>query len=312
MKLLIIGDRSHELSAWAISMFPHSKLLTNDNFDDVKKPSDIFYTSASDLNYFNFIEAVNKADDVILHKPESGQWSDDVVKQTTDLWLRKTEKYIENIRDPANLLEQTDDRKTQEKQIWSCGCSFSAGYGLEDIDSRYGQLIANELNLPISFLANPGTSISWAADQILRANIKKNDIVIWGITSIERFMLFHKNKIFNVLNLSIDDDNYDYSKDLMQKKLVDSDRIMYAIKNIFQVDNFCKLIGANLILFPHHNLSLAKSEKILLDYITPMDNCIKPSAFVDYTNDKLHPGPMTHSNWANEISEFIKVKELLN
>ena len=213
------------------------------------------------------------------------------------------------------LLDIVNQRASEHQQIWIIGCSFAHGSNLDDLNKRYGQLISVILNRPITFLTCPGSSISWAADQILRSNIKKGDIIIWGITSVERFMLYYKNKIFNVLNLSIEDDNFnhsdnDYPKEILRRNLVDEDRIMYAIKNIFQVDNFCKSVGTHLVLFPHHDLSSEESEKILLSYIGSLDNCIIPSALVDYGNDKKHPGPLTHKNWARELLTFIKEKGL--
>jgi hypothetical protein len=213
------------------------------------------------------------------------------------------------------LLDIVNQRASEQQQIWVVGCSFAYGSNLEDLNKRYGQLISTILNRPVTFLVWPGSSISWAADQVLRSDIKKGDIVIWGITSVERFMLYYKNKIFNVLNLSIEDDSFnhsdnDYPKELLRRKLVDEDRIMYAIKNIFQVDNFCKLIGAHLILFPHHDLSSDESEKTLLSYIGSLENCVLPSKLVDYGNDQQHPGPLTHKNWAGELLTFIKEKGL--
>jgi hypothetical protein len=88
MKTLIIGDFTLELSNWATSMFPQSELLTNDNFDKLKKSSGVFYTSVADLNNSNINEAIKKADKIIYHKPINDIWSDDFIKKNTEIVLK--------------------------------------------------------------------------------------------------------------------------------------------------------------------------------------------------------------------------------
>ena len=93
---------------------------------------------------------------------------------------------MENDEFDLSSLTVVDQRKTAGQQIWIVGCSYAHGNCLEYINQRYGQLVAEYYHLPVSFLTKPGSSIDWACDQILRADINPGDIVIWGITSVNR------------------------------------------------------------------------------------------------------------------------------
>ena len=64
-----------------------------------------------------------------------------------------------------------------------------------------------KLNLPVSTLAQGGTSIFWAADQILRSDIRKDDIVIFMLTSTHRFPYYTNSQLKHITFRSLELDN---------------------------------------------------------------------------------------------------------
>ena len=147
----------------------------------------------------------------------------------------------------TSFLSINDTRKTNDSQLWIVGCSFAHGNGINK-DQRFGQLLADKFNIPVSFLTQGGTSISWAADQILRSDICANDIVVWALTGAARLVfLDEKNKLNHVYANNFDDTPY--IKDFLNKNFLVSNHMLYeSFTHICQVKNYLEKIGACFIL----------------------------------------------------------------
>ena len=140
----------------------------------------------------------------------------------------------------------------------------------------YGYLLSQKLNLPISTLATPGSSISWAADQILRSDIQENDIVVWGLTSENRLTFWDEDtKSVSHLLPNIPNNhklNTDLPKSLLEKLLVHKTNFFTSVQRIFEVVNFCKKTKAKLLMFNIHsshllNISLCNTKEFF--YLCP-------------------------------------------
>lgn len=208
-------------------------------------------------------------------------------------------------------------------KIWTVGCSFAHGLALDSIDQRYGQLVADNLGAESKFLTSPGSSIEWAHDQIIQHHVAKDDIILWGVTSLERFCYFRdvdgQPLFVNAMNLA-QNTLGEYADAL--KKLFTSDHWTYRnIRLIQQIQIITNRTGAKLILFFHPELSLSQHGKIFYEKFAKSSNLLIPECtkndswngtwppprrnFLDYGNDDSHPGPNTHKVWAQQITSFI-------
>ena len=202
-------------------------------------------------------------------------------------------------------LNLCDKRRSNDRQLWIAGCSFAAGVGVSKVQ-RYGNLIADKLNLPVSYLAQGGTSIEWAADQILRSDIRENDIVIWGITGAGRLCFYDER--FDILrHVTVWDDTWRLD-DFIKKKLLVSEHMIYkAVTHIAQVENYLKKISGQWVLI---DLPLSGEEHDLQmsEYLSKSKNSSKlfdndHREFIDRGTDGIHPGPKHHQWYANNILE---------
>ena len=226
-------------------------------------------------------------------------------------------------------------RRKLDTQLWIAGCSYAHGIGLIDDDQRYGQIVANHYNLPVNFLTRGASSIDWAADQIIRSDIKSGDIVIWGITGVNRFMHYaNDGKLFFFGPSVFDDCHPDHSiviekgsgpewKNYWLDQMYDNSRLFHALRLIEEVITVCQKINSRLLLVCHPELSKKDHADQLLSFLRTTGIYLelpqKSSRYIfpwppdhrkylDKGTDGRHPGPKTHKMWAETIIKYLEEK----
>ena len=314
---LFVGDTDTYLSKCALQHDSTSYLVSQENAND--SHVNTVYTSLGDLDTLHsFFRLLLSATELTYCPPTI--WSDG--KTTEDryslAWF--TEHYLGIVANLNNIkingalavpiqLSVEDQRKSDTNQLWVAGCSTTFGMGVA-IHERYASLLSSKLNLPVSVLAYPGASILWSASQILRSDIQKNDVVVFGVSSYYRITMFDRKKVYHMDTKNLKE----YSSKFPELNVLqlDSDtRIYECISAIEQVINFCNKAGAKLILVGIHaniELSLAMSKyKNFVFYHGKFGTDIR-DGWHDLGTDKMHPGPETHKIYANLI--ISKINEL--
>lgn len=199
------------------------------------------------------------------------------------------------------LRQHNGQRPADDTCLWIAGCSFSSAIGVKPIE-RWSSLVAKELNLSEINLAKPGSSIWFSSDQILRADIQKGDLVVWGLTSTDRLDFFYNNAPQSwSLSTILKKDKWPSNYISLEYFNGDSPCFM-AIRQILQVINYCNKIGANLYIINFLDKELSNMLDNILDLsmFYPMEN------FIDLGTDGAHPGPLQHKEYAKEIIKFIQ------
>ena len=309
MIIVYVGDVTEYLSTVALKAYPTATLLTGTVVNDI--PPGAYYTSIGDLDsLLDFAKVLMQSDLTVYAPPD--KWSDSFFgKSKMQIW---TEDYLAafahhgkliqnlpapNLKNKSTMLKLSDPRKIAHPQLWIAGCSISHGIGVSD-KQRYGQILSEQLNLSVSFLTRESSSVIWAADQILRSDLKEDDILIWGLTSIPRLPLFSDNKLHHVNPTSTN----------FQELLVhyNEDVLYRSLTSVYQVINFCKKIKIELFLV---NLL----DDMLVNYLKDDVEVLSLSKlwgrdpgdlFVDVGTDGRHPGIKSHAFYAEEILKKIK------
>ena len=303
---LALASRSFDPNAFLIDHRAYYKIINSDFNHGF-----VAYTSLSDLPKITETDSplwtlLQLADHITYHPP--AVWSDH--STVFDHWSaqRMTEFLLSEIQRQKNNVEGLNldhyvstewlpvvaDRLCHGRQLWVTGCSISHGMGVMP-DQRYGHLLSHHLQRPVSFLTQSGSSISWAADQLLRADIRAGDIVVWGITSEYR----HTNLINGIIkhqpfwNREVSDSRSER----------DLEKFFYlGLIAVHQVRNHLDKIGARLVLLP-----LLCSENIKLRLLHCAEYCAVPYAenFIDLGTDHKHPGAQQHMAYADLVMEFF-------
>jgi hypothetical protein len=309
---IYLGDVTEYLRDQAILSDPTAQLITGDNYKNLK--SGTYFTSIGDLNNLTMLgEVLQQADQIVYSPPD--KWSDcffgkSEMQTCTEDYLnifrfRCTIENYTNAREPEfnQILTLADTRKTDSSQLWIAGCSISKGDGVDN-HTRYGQLLANRLNISASFLTRSGSSIAWAADQILRSDIRPGDTVVWGITSHTRLTKFEMGEVrcfgFNHKIWTHTPSTTEY--------LVSDQALYHSVISVHQVINFCKKIHAKLIL-------AILLDQTVINYIQDFPNLVMlnriwgrnfKEKFMDLGSDQSHPGIKTHEFYADQIYQKIQ------
>lgn len=312
---IFVGDTSDDLCKVAQEHDPTAYLVDSQNLENSHEGT--VFTSIGDIdslsNFFKLLLTAKK----IVYSPPS-VWSDKKTNcdKYSAAWL--SEHYIrlaatlnntitENIQSKITGVVKSHSRKSMSQTLWVAGCSTTHGIGV-DSTQKYQAIVGNALDIPVVDLSYPGSSISWARDQILMSDIKQHDIVVWGLTTIERFPWFHNNQLDHI-NPRYYEKNPGFDQ-YLPFSLVDADHRVYeSLSSIKQVSNFCNKIDAHLILINiHGNLDIladcAEHKNFII--IHGKDGTDWHSSFLDFGNDNQHPGPETHKMYANLILEKIK------
>jgi hypothetical protein len=354
--VVIVGDVDESLAIYAKTLYPEAQ-----HYSEVQHHTET-YVSIGDVPLGKFISILIKSDKIIYH--DKNNWQHDATKNKTleilfllyqfgfqrkilnfDRYLQSFSNplYIENFTDyysdnllikslcnfsSTNHLGLADIRRSLGPQIWVAGCSYAYGIGLDLPEQRYGNIVANTLQLPISYLSVPSASIDLIADQVIRANLQEGDILLCGLTGINRFTWFDdQGKLQKITLKTIREGDFDRStKNFFQRKILDPSQMYLAQRHILQIIAVCKRLKVKLLLYIHENLSLEEHAKDLKIFLNELDcffdiSQLMASRFaskdldsnqhLDTGNDNRHPGPNTHKAWADIILQQIHMRSNL-
>lgn len=318
MIISIIGDTDQSLSDYSKSLYPDAVHIDLAGSNDTTR----FY-SLGDMTMERFVIYLLESDEIIFHNKEhwSADFLKETTQSILYIFCavgfadrvtgfdyqnykfvknpiftdcinfnKNDHKYRVDLQkitnfDAKNYNGLVDYRKTQTlPQFWVTGCSYSQGSGLDNKELRYGQLVADHYGWKCSFLGAGGSSIDFAADQIIRSDIRKGDVVIVGLTGIERYTWFVSNKQVNVATgleklVKLHPDDYKGGDiKLLSKIRVDDARINFAERAVNQIVAQCKKSDATLVLMVHEHLSLPENVIRFTKFLSQFD------CFLDLTS----------------------------
>lgn len=306
--ILFVGDNDESLAHRAKAHDQSALLIHSNNVNkflagDIKVF--VAYTALADLPKITekhnvFFDVLDRAGTIYYCPPHT--WSD---QQTGfDHWSsqRITEYTLYEIHRQKNnvhgldlsawsnnaYIELADLRQIDSPQLWIAGCSIPHGVGVEHSE-KIGSVLSKTLSLPVSHLTKGSSGIPWAADQILRSDIRSGDTVVWLVTSEYRFCYYDK-KLQHLNPHTFQRSEYRSIGNNLE------DMLYRAVTAVHQVMNFCEKIQARLIVLP----TLSSETLRLCLHACPHWHAPRYHyGFVDLGSDGVHPGPQQHAEWAD-------------
>jgi len=299
-----------------------SELLTSKNLKKVLASSEIkdYHTSIEDcgltmgsieeslLSHCQSIECLDLSWNTVINLENYSRYMH-LASLLRSKYKNKSTGWEELYRESiAHVTHKRATKESNKPSLWVAGCSWSSAVGVET-DERWGHLVAKELDLEEINLAINGGSIWDASDQILRADIQKGDIVVWGLSSLGRVDVVNNNQL---RSFAVRD-----SLDIPQTRdyynlgyFWSNTQCLIAMRQIQQVINYCSKIGARLYLVNFLDIHLSSfilgGEENYLDLTRQMNDDTLSTIMIDYGTDDQHPGPLQHQQYAKEIIKFIQ------
>jgi hypothetical protein len=326
---LYVGDtedklRSLSLDTELLDIDSYKHCQTHHKHDLLECKSGNFHTSLADLEEMKILnEVCGIAKEIYYVKSDT--WNTEEEKKWTEYCLlhwaqfkkvRNAEKIKCKVHRLKHHIQLHDSRKTDKPQLWVAGCSITAGAGVEKTDT-WKSIVANELSLELTDLSDNGASIIWASDQICRSDIRKNDLVFWGLTNQKRFPyisdeneLTH-NKLSHITGSMENLRKHGLISAREMKMFVRilegrglSTLIYLNILAIKRAYNYCHEVGAKMVVLG----LLSDVENSYTLYDVPVFKQLKHLAddWEDLGNDNLHPGPKQHKIYADTFLKYYK------
>ena len=312
---LFVGSNNINLAKEALLSDASAYLITQDNLH--QNHTGVCYTSISDLESINDFASLLRQADRIIYVPNPSWVNSKKIKQYSEQYwiehylhvfsLDPTKKIINgppcSVIDKDLMLTLNAQRKNNDPHLWVSGCSTSLGEGVATHE-RYANILAEKLNLPMCMLAKTSTSVSYAADQILRADIRENDLVVWGVTNHQRKTYYDEenSEIIHVLVTNFKEQN-------RKIDLTDPTLLYDSVIAVQQVVNFCKIVNAKLIIIGiHADTKFATHLKDIAGYVHANGfwGVNLNDMYLDIGDDNLHPGPLMHAFYVEKIIDKLK------
>jgi len=306
---LFVGDIYEELSAAAKKVDSNAYLVDKTNY---QQASGVCYTSLADMQSHELFNELCKQASKINYNPPK-VWSDtdkkghSVQQYYTELILHYYAQFkpVENLPETKrSFLARSylkDTRRVETPQIWIAGGSDTTAVGVDTADT-WKENVSAKLDLPYSDLSEDGSSITWASDQLLLNDIRKDDVVFWNLTVESRFAFFKDGDIVHAQA-----HQYKRFQDFVTIDYFSSDNMYYqSVQAVRKVANFCNKIGAKLVIC---NTTIYDWDSTYVSYNVPCfrNIFVWPEKFLDYGTDNQHPGPKTHKWIAEEFLNFYNL-----
>jgi hypothetical protein len=277
----------------------NSILLTDANFNHYLNTPEQFHTSLGDITVRNLLKIAERRCKFIFIN--DGFDNNLLLFEKTKIFLNSiydTHNVIGYVRPGPMTFSEPSVPVLAEPGIWVFGCSLSAGVGVE-ANEVYSAKLGQSVGLPVTTVAKIGSSTQWSLRQLLNANLQAQDIVIWQLTTIERFTVKQPGAWPKEVML----------KDQPREIVVSTTDEQLWFDQISLVEYGVKYLRTAGIKFYMVSLD-SKSpvlDRCLEQYTRYPEYCYVPDWQVDLGTDGLHPGPESH----HLLYQFLKKKIML-
>ena len=278
----------------------NSKLLNQIN---INLTSPEYHTSLGDLTVHELLSIIRNFDSVEYVNNNFVDGEEITVDTLNFLSFVNTQLHVKNFSDTNNVLsfaEHPDINSSYSKStLWVYGCSHSHGTGLNDSSETYGSHLAKELNLPLKLITKPGSSTHWSLRQLVNSNLKKDDIVVWQITSPYRLSFFNGKHVQEIV---LSNSN---NRTLIET-YSDEQCFFLQLSYVNIGIQYLRSIGVKFIV-----LSVdSRDMEFNYGYLKYPEFYCATNFAVDWGSDNLHFGPLSHKNLANTLLNRVQLLDV--
>ena len=274
-----------------------STLLTS---VDVLLESNEYHTSLGDMSSADIIK-ISKNFSTINFVDKKFDQTSDIYNETVILlnslsWSTHVTNFTVGL--PISFADTRVNNRPNKPTLWVFGCSHSHGVGLLPNEKKFGEIVAESLNLPITLISKPGSSLSWSTRNLIAADIKPNDVVIWQLTTPHRISQYNGINTTEIMLA--------HSNDRHLLEVYDDNQIFFNHINLLNFGvQYLRRMGVKFVIVS----ILPKLENFfyeyLIEYSKYSEYCYTPGCQLDLGSDQVHSGPLSHKALAQRLLDHI-------
>lgn len=267
---------------------------------DTPLESNEYHTSLGDMSAKNIIKISNNFS-TINFVAEGFDQSSDIYNETIILlnslsWSTNVTNF--KIDPPMLFSDPIISNRPTGPTLWVFGCSHSHGVGLRSNEKKFGEIVATALDLPLMLVSKPGSSLSWSTRNLVAADIKSTDVVIWQLTTPHRLSQYNGTVAREIIL------SYPHSKCLLE--VFNDNQVFFNQINLLNFGvRYLRSIGVKFsivsILPPLDNFYYS----YLTEYSKYPEYCYAPEYRIDIGTDGQHGGPLSHKALAQALLNHI-------
>ena len=270
-----------------------STLLTS---IDTPLTFDEYHTSVGDIDPNSIMKIADNFSTINFVK-ENWNFSSPTYKETVILlnyfsWFKNVTNFS---RDPMVLFNDIKIKQRPDSPVlWVFGCSHSHGVGLLPGQQKFGDVVSESLKLPLMLVSRPGSSLSWSTKNLIAADIRSEDSVIWQITTPYRVSR-HDGEVQLAASrsralLEVFDDQQIFFDHINLIKL----GVTYLRKTKTKF-SLCSILDQHAMFYDY-----------LIEYSKYPEYCYSPGLEIDKGSDNIHCGPLSHKALAQRLLNHIQ------
>lgn len=274
-----------------------STLLTSIN---IPLELDEYHTSLGDMSSLDIIN-ISSNFSTINFVDKKFDRSSDIYKETVVLlnylsWSINVTNFT--VGSPISFADPMFYKRPNESTLWVFGCSHSHGVGLLPDEKRFGEIVAESLNLPLMLISKPGSSLDWSTRNLVAADIKTGDVVIWQLTTPHRVSQYNGVKTTEIMLTR--------STDRCLLEVFDDHQVFFNHINLLNFGvRYLRSMGVKFVIVS----ILPKLENFFYEYLVEYSKypeyCYTSGCQIDLGTDRLHVGPLSHQTLAQRLLDHI-------
>lgn len=257
---------------------------------------DEYHTSVGDIDPDSIIKIAEKFS-IINFVKENWDLSSATYKETVVLlnyfsWFKNVTNFS---RDPVVSFKDIEIKQRPDcPVVWVFGCSHSHGVGLLPGQQKFGEIMSESLALPLMLVSRPGSSLSWSTKNLVAADIRSDDTVVWQITTPDRVSQHHGEVMLANCNnralIEVFNDQQIFFDHINLIKL----GVAYLRKTKAKF-SLCSILNQSSMFYDY-----------LIEYSKYPEYCHSPGVQIDKGSDNLHAGPLSHKALAQRLIDHIQ------
>lgn len=261
---------------------------------------DEYHTSLGDVSSADIIK-ISRNFSTINFVDKKFNKSSDIYKETVVLlnylsWSKNITNFTVDL--PISFADPVVNKHPDESTLWVFGCSHSHGVGLLPGEKKFGEIVAASTNLPLMLVSKPGSSLNWSTRNLVAADIKSTDLVIWQLTTPHRISQYDGVVAKEIMLAR--------STDRCLLEVFDDDQVFFNHINLLNFGvRYLRSIGVKFIIVS----ILPKLENLFYDYLVEYSKyseyCYTPGCQLDLGTDQVHSGPLSHKALAQRLLDHI-------